>query len=269
MAAAVDMPEGVTETLIEAAEAAGRAALPFFRPGAQTTARIRYKHHNSPVTEADLAADAAARAVLSRRFAGVAVLSEEDEGPALRLGQDRALVIDPIDGTRAFISGRSEWCVSLALMQGGAPVAGVIHAPARGETFAAARGAGAWRNGATLPRRPAASPSPLRVTGPNRLLDEMTEHWPPTVDGETLKALAYRLVSGAAGSHDVAVATTGANHWDIAAAEIILTETGCALLGLTGARPVYIGGNPLHPALLAAEAALAARLIAALDSASV
>lgn len=250
--------------LTEAAEAAGRAAARFHRPGGQTSARIQYKHNNSPVTEADLAADAAARAVLTRHFPGVPLLSEEDQAPALRLGGGAALVMDPIDGTRAFMTGRSEWCVSLALMMDGAPAAGVIHAPARGETFAAARGAGATLNGAPLPRRPAQPPSPLRVTGPNRLLDELTEYWPPTQDGETLKALAYRLASVAAGRHDVAVATIGANHWDIAAADIILAETGCALVSLAGARPVYIGNDPLHPALLAAEGALGARLIAAL-----
>ena len=250
--------------LIRAAEAGGRAALAFHRPGATTSARIRYKHHNSPVTEADLAADAAIRAVLSAEMPDVRIQSEEDQDAPARLSRQPTVVMDPIDGTLAFIAGRSEWCVSLALMIDRMPVAGVIHAPSRQELFSAAAGHGAHLNGARLARRPAGTAGPYRVTGPNRLLDTLTDHWPPTTDGETLRALAYRLVSVAAGAHDVAVATIGANHWDIAAAQVILAETGCALRTLTGGWPVYNGADPVHPALLAAEDGLAARLLAAL-----
>ena len=255
-------PPDDLSALVEAAETAGRAAARFFRPGGKTTARIRWKGNNSPVTEGDLAADAAAKEVLRRRFPGVPVLSEEDAGP-IRLGDRRALIIDPVDGTRAFMTGRSEWCVSLALMEGGRPLAGVIAAPARRQTFAAWRGRGAFLNGERLARRPEATGGPLSVSGPNRLVDTLLEHWPPIRDGETLKALAYRLASVALGAHDVALATIGANHWDIAAADVILGETGCVLRSLAGAQPVYNDADPLHPALIAAEADLCARLIAA------
>jgi myo-inositol-1(or 4)-monophosphatase len=250
--------------LVAAAEAAGQAAQRFHAPGARSPAKVSYKASNSPVTEADFAADAVARKVLAQHFPDVPILSEEDEDGHGRIDHGRVLVIDPIDGTRAFIAGRSEWCVSLALLDAGRPVAGVIAAPARNEVFAAAKGLGATLNGQPLPRRPRKAPDPLRVTGPNRLIDTLTEHWPAMSDGETLKALAYRLVSVAAGSHDVAVATLGSNHWDIAAADIILAETGCCLLNLTGGRPVYIGPDPLHPALIAAEETLGQRLVAAI-----
>ena len=255
----------VLPVLVRAAEAAGRAAMTFYTPGATTRAKIRYKLHNSPVTEADLAADAAIRAVIAEELPQVLIQSEEDDGPPARIGPAPTLVMDPIDGTRAFIAGRSEWCVSLALFVGQKPVAGVIHAPARKELFSAATGLGAWLNGQPLPRRSAPVGRPMRLTGPNRLVDTLTDHWPASTDGETLRALAYRLVSVAAGAHDVAVATIGANHWDIAAADVLLSETGCALRTLTGGWPVYNGPDPVHPALLAAEGGLAERLVAALS----
>lgn len=256
------------DVLIRAAEAAGSAAMAFFRPGATTRARISYKAQNSPVTEADYAADDAIRAIISAEMPDVALFSEEMSDGTGRFTHARIVVVDPIDGTRAFIQGRDEWCVSIALLVKGAPVAGVIHAPARKETFAAVRGAGATLNGRPLPRL-APGTTPLRITGPNRLVDTLTEHWPATTDGETLRALAYRLASVAAGRHDVGLATLGAHDWDIAAADLILTETGCALRTLTGGSPVYNAANPVHPALIAAETVTAGLLLAALAEAGV
>lgn len=254
--------------LVRAARAAAQAAMPYFHAGAATSAKISYKTENSPVTEADFAADAAIRAVFAADMPDAIIFSEEDDETPARHDSARVIVVDPIDGTRAFIQGRDEWCVSIALMVDSRPVAGVIHAPVRGEMFAAALGHGATLNGTSLPRR-GATGSPLRISGPNRLVDTMTEHWPPTVDGETLRALAYRLVSVAAGQHDIALATPGAHDWDLAAAEVILAETGCQLRSLTGGKPVYNAINPVHPALIAAEAVTAGRLLAALAEAGI
>ncbi len=239
--------------------------MPFFRPGAATTARVSYKSSNSPVTEADFAADAAIRRAVAATLPDCVVFSEEAAGGEARFSGRRVIVVDPIDGTRAFMQGRDEWCIALALMENDRPVAGVIHAPARGELFAAARGAGASLNGRALPRR-GMPEMPLRVSGPNRLVDTLTEHWPPLKDGETLRALAYRLVSVAAGRHDIAVATTGAHDWDIAAADLILAECGCTLVTLTGERPVYNARDPVHPPLLTAPAVLAPMLLARLEA---
>ena len=254
--------------LLRAAHAGGAAAHHFFRPGSTTSARITYKANNSPVTEADLAADAAIRAVIAAEMPDATVFSEEAAGDTGRFSHARVIVVDPIDGTRAFIQGRSEWCISMALMVDGRLEAGVIHAPARGETFAAAAGRGATLNGRPLAHRQPKAGA-LRIAGPNRLVDTLTEHWPDLEDGETLRALAYRLVTVAAGTHDVAVATLGAHDWDIAAADIILRETGCSLLSLKGAKPVYNAADPVHPPLVAADAKTADHLIARLAEAEI
>ena len=262
-------PAHILDLLTRAAEAGGRAALAFYRPGETTSAQVSMKPHNSPVTEADYAADAAIRSVLTTELPDAAIFSEEASEAPERHSQRLVAVVDPIDGTRAFIQGGNEWCVSLALMADGVPVAGIIHAPARNETFAALTGHGATLNGVPLPRRDAADGRPLRISGPNRLVDTLTEHWPPTRDGETLRALAYRLVSVAAGRHDIALATQGAHDWDIAAAEVILAETACRMCSLTGERPVYNAAKPVHPALIAGEVRTVDRLVAALADAGV
>src|SRR5258708_32339177 len=91
--------------LTEAAHEAGAIALSFFRYGAQTSARVDYKAGGSPVTQADLDVDAFLRERLGGAFAGAGWLSEETEDDPGRLGQANVLIVDPIDGTRAFLAG--------------------------------------------------------------------------------------------------------------------------------------------------------------------
>lgn len=265
MIAPHNAPEAALPILIRAAEAAGRAAVAFFRPGTTTTARVSYKDNNSPVTEADLAANEAARAIIAAEMPDAALFSEEMADTSARFSHSDVVVIDPIDGTRAFMQGQTEWCVSIALMRANVPVAGVILAPARGETFTGAHGGGAFLNGRPLPRRMPAT-GKARITGPHQLLEQLAPAWPELHRGEIFRALAYRLATIAAGTEDVAVATRGAHDWDIAAAEVILAETGCVLRTLAGASTVYNAADPVHPALVAAEAATAERLIAALHA---
>ena len=109
----------------------------YFCPGAATPASISYKIGDSPVTEADFAVDAALKTILRAAFPRAGWLSEESEDDPARLACQTVLVLDPIDGTRAFMRGDPCFAVALALLQDGRPVAGVIHAPALGETFAA------------------------------------------------------------------------------------------------------------------------------------
>ncbi|MBL8588889.1 MAG: 3'(2'),5'-bisphosphate nucleotidase CysQ, partial [Methylobacteriaceae bacterium] len=138
------------DLLVAAADAAGRLVLPFFRHGAETTASIGWKGGQSPVTEADHAADAFLRERLTGEFPGAAWLSEETADDRVRLDAARLLIVDPIDGTRAFMTGDPRWAVCAALVVAGRPVAGVVHLPALGETYAAAAGAGARLNGAPI-----------------------------------------------------------------------------------------------------------------------
>lgn len=244
-----------------AAQAAGEAALRHYRPGANTTARVSYKEGGSPVTEADHAADAAIRDLLQAEAPDSVVYSEEAAHERLRFDNHRVFVVDPIDGTRAFMQGRNEWCVSIALMEDGVPVAGVIHAPVRGQTFEAASGYGAFLNGARLPHVGALAAGAIAVAGPKPLIERVLATEPEFAPSEPLRALAYRLACVASGSVSAAIASAGAHDWDIAAAEVLLAETGCQFVTASGERPVYNADDPVHPALVAAPPALVVRLL--------
>nr|WP_281409984.1 3'(2'),5'-bisphosphate nucleotidase CysQ [Rhizobium sp. G21] len=125
------------ELLREAAIAAGRVALGFFRNDVE----VFWKNDGaSPVTAADHAANDVLKARLLAARPDYGWLSEESEDDVSRLGASRVFVIDPIDGTRAFMTGRETWAVSAAVVEAGRPVAGVLFAPALNELYLADAG---------------------------------------------------------------------------------------------------------------------------------
>src|SRR5918994_4747839 len=113
----------------DAAREAGRIACRYFERGAKTTARIGSKHGGSPVTEADVAVDSFLKVELSAALPESRWLSEETADDFARLGARRLWIIDPIDGTRAFLSGHPDWCVAIALLIDGEPALAVLAVP--------------------------------------------------------------------------------------------------------------------------------------------
>jgi myo-inositol-1(or 4)-monophosphatase len=260
------------DCLAAAAREAGTLSFGYFRPGAATSAEVKAKLGGSPVTEADLAADALLKQRLSAAFPEAGWLSEETVDDAGRLTRRTLLIVDPIDGTRAFVAGDARWAVSVALVVDGRPVAGVVHAPALGETYAAARGAGATLNGARIA---AAQPSPgrrLSAAGPKHILQAMGARLGASVAVvPRVPSLAYRLCLAARGAIDIAAAAESSHDWDIVAADLLLEEAGGRLTDASGGRlmynrkqirrgPLFAAGEPLAPDLLAAfRAATGAR----------
>ena len=138
------------DLLLSAAREAGALALEYFNPGGRTSSRVMTKAGGSPVSDADLAADALLKRRLREALPDAGWLSEETVDDFERLSCRSLIIVDPIDGTRAFVTGDPRWVVSVALIVDQRPVAGVVFAPALDETYAAARGHGATFNGAAL-----------------------------------------------------------------------------------------------------------------------
>jgi myo-inositol-1(or 4)-monophosphatase len=250
------------DCLVAAAREAGTLALGFFRAGHATSAVVRSKHGGSPVTEADLAADALLKRRLSEAFPDAGWLSEETADNAERLERRALLVVDPIDGTRAFVAGDPRWAVSAALVVEGRPVAGVVHAPALGETYAAARGAGATLNGAAITASHAIDPLHLNAAGPRPILQAMAAKLGATVDiVPRVPSLACRLCMVARGTIDFAVAAEHSHDWDVAAADLLLEEAGALLTDGSGERILYNTPQIRRDALLAVPEKLAPRLL--------
>lgn len=245
---------------------AGEIALRFFRGGG---ARSWVKGDDSPVTEADIAVDSFLAENLPRLVEGSGWLSEETADTPERRERRRVWIVDPIDGTRAFVENRPEWVVSVGLVEDGAPVAGVVHNPCADETFVGLKGRGATRNGRALQIADNESLDGVVVGGPNSLLGPLKARG--VRHGPWLYALANRLVQVAGGGLGAAVARPNAHDWDIAAADIILAEAGGTLIGFDGAAPVYNRASTRHGGLIAAgpkRAQIIASALAAVEVAS-
>jgi len=239
----------------EAAREAGRIAMSFFGKNPE----VWLKTGASPVSAADYAVDHFLRKFLIGARPAYGWLSEETVDTPERLSALRTFVVDPIDGTRAFIEGRSTWCVSVAVVEAGRPLAGVLDCPARNEFFEAAVGGGAFKDGERIAVR-AAGPTPL-VAGPKSLFANADIPWPGDFRrGPYFPSLAYRVAAVASGDLDATYVKPNAHDWDIAAADVILSEAGGRIVDALGANLVYAGTDPRHGALVAGSGRLLERL---------
>jgi myo-inositol-1(or 4)-monophosphatase len=246
-----------------AALEAGALAMTFFRRNPSSWA----KAGGSPVTEADMAVDAFLRTELLAERPDYGWLSEETLDDPARLRRGTLFVVDPIDGTRAFIKGDPRWCVSLAVVRGERPVAAALYAPALDELFIASRGAGAWMGDGQLTVSERPSLAGARLAGPRgwlrteavqRLGADVQEHVP---------SLAYRFASVAAGRLDAAFASPRANDWDLAACDLLVHEAGGRVTELDGTAPRYNQEIPRHGSLAAASQTLLPVVLATMGEA--
>ena len=254
------MPESDLALLIEAAEAAGAIARRHF-DGAP---KVWDKPDGfGPVTEADLEVNDMLGAVLRAARPGYGWLSEESPDDPARLDAARVFVIDPIDGTRAFVAGQKSFAHSLAVVEGGEVIAGVVHLPMLDRVYAARAGGGATLNGAPIRASGREELVGARLIGPAAMLDP--RHWrggPPEVAREFRPSLAYRLCLVAEGRFDAMLTFRPTWEWDVAAGGLIAREAGAGVRDTTGAAPRFNRPKPLLPGFLAAAPGLEAPLLA-------
>ena len=239
--------------LRDAARAAGALALERRRRGLKITA----KPGGSPVTDADLAVDALLRETLTAARPDYGWLSEETADSPERLDRSRIFVVDPIDGTIAFMKNRPWWTVALAVIEDGRPVAAVVHAPALHETFEAAAGAGARLNGQPITASDITSLDDASVLADARLLEgpQWPEPW-PAMRFERRNSIAYRMALVAAGAFDAAIALTPKWDWDVAAGALIAEEAGARVSDHHGGAWRFNRPDPRQASLVCAAPAL-------------
>ena len=216
------------------------------------------KEGGSPVTEADLAVNKLLHDRLTSARPGYGWLSEETADDPARLTRREIFVIDPIDGTIAFLKNRPHFTICAAIVVDGRPCCGVVYNPISDELFSARAGAGAHRNGAAI-----------HVGSRDRLeacamLGDRTQFlqapWPP-MHVQNRNSVAYRLVLVADGSADASVSLTAKRDWDLAAADVILHEAGGLLTDTSGAALIYNRPVTKQASLIAANPALHAKVV--------
>src|SRR6202453_778093 len=251
--------------LVEAARLGGEIAMRDFASGEKTGARIDYKDGGSPVTSADLAVDRFLRARLRAEFPDAGWLSEETIDNAARVERSALVIVDPIDGTRAFAAGDRRWAVSIAFAVEGRIVAGVVHAPALGQTYAASLGRGATLNGAPIRASGRIGLAGARIGGPRPLVAALADAARvELLEEPKIPSLAYRLARVASGSLGGALAPANSHDWDTAGADILLSEAGAGLWDPQGRPLSYNRLETAHGPLAAAPLALLPELASAL-----
>ena len=218
----------------------------------QTSVKNWTKHGGSPVSDADIAVDNFLRARLKQLAPDCGWLSEETEDDLARLHAPRIWVVDPIDGTRAYLSGRTDWSISVALVENGRPVIAAIFAPMQDALYLASAGEGTTLNGIAATATPGANLDSIHAAGPKPMLERLANVAPSLVAEPKVFSLALRIARVAAGTLDLAFASSNSHDWDLAAADLLVHEAGGALTTFAGQRLIYNRAEPLHGALVAA-----------------
>ncbi len=253
--------------IVDAATRAGALAMQHF---GGDDLDVQLKDGDSPVTRADFAVDTFLRQTLTDARPTYGWLSEETTDADIdhRMAAPRTFIVDPIDGTRAFIAGHAIWCVSVAIVEAGRPIAGVLECPALGETITATLGGGAHSNDAPIAvRPPLATPC---IGGPRPLVNRLADRVPFAVERHThVPSLAYRLSMVAAGAMDATFVKPASADWDIAAADLIVHEAGGVLTDGSGRAPRLNARDPVKGMLVAGHPDLHGHLLAVVADAAV
>lgn len=242
------------DLIASAAREAGRLALAFRARGMKTWD----KGVGDPVSEADIAADTYLKNTLQPARIDYGWLSEETLDDRSRLSARRSFLVDPIDGTRAFLKNRPEFVVSIAVIEDGAPIVGVIYDPSADVLYDAIRGRGARRDGVPIQVSNHDQIAGARLIGdPGRLSDLRALG----AEAFTVNSFALRMARLAEGAADAVVAVRAKWDWDLAAGQLLVTEAGGTLTARDGSPIDYTGESAIQPPPLAAGPALHALLL--------
>jgi len=240
--------EDALKRIGEALEAAARALKPFV-PGA---VKADFKSGDDPVTEADRAVNRVLHETLLRD--GEGWLSEESVDDRSRLGKSRVWIVDPLDGTREFVSGIPEWCVSIAFVVNGRATAAGITNPATGETFLGSLGRGITYNGqiAQASRRQRLTGALILASRSEVKRGEWKHFGEAPFSVQPMGSVAYKLARVAAGLADATWTLTPKHEWDVVAGVALVEAAGGFVSTLADGQPRFNNESALMPGLIAA-----------------
>jgi len=225
---------------------------------------IRDKGYHNPVTTADHAADSRLKEILTEARPDYGWLSEETVDSPDRLSKERVWVVDPLDGTKEFIEGVPQFVVSIAIVESGEPVVGVLYNPVTKDIFTAAKDEGSFLN--DEPVRCVTKDNVSDMVILNSRSETRRGLWEPFANtfGElrAIGSVAYKLGLTAAGKADIFASLRPKNEWDICAGNCIINEAGGKLIDLNGnIRRYNQEYTIIEPGLIAGETEAVAKVM--------
>ena len=248
------------DLMTSAVREAGELALEFFGDSKNGT---WLKNDGTAVSDADIAVDRLLHKRLLANRSDYGWLSEETDDNPERLEKSHVWVVDPIDGTKAFLHNKPHWLVSVALVVDGSVQMGCLYNPVKDEFFEAVRGAGAKLNG-----------HPFQIEGqkdiegatiisaPGRF---KSHFWPtpwPEIESFIVNSVAYRMALVASNRADAMLTLSGKSDWDLAAADLLVREAGGIVSDHKGGQFTFNRENTRHPSVLVANPSLHEKMLA-------
>jgi myo-inositol-1(or 4)-monophosphatase len=247
------------DLLVDAVNEAGAIA----RAGFASVTKTWEKSKGNPVTETDLAVDRFLNERLRAARPDYGWLSEETADTPERLGARRVFIVDPIDGTLAFVKRKPEFVICGCVVEDGVPTAAAIYNPMTEEMFAAARGGGSTLGGERISVSARAELEGCRMLVARDVIGHPAwpEPWPPMDIGKRA-SIAYRMALVASGAYDAMMALSSKYEWDTAAGALVVQEAGGLATLHTGAPLAYNQPTPTHRSLVCAGPALHSAILA-------
>ena len=237
---------------------AGKLALKWFKKDPEQWK----KDDGSLVSKADIEINDLLNKLLKNKNPEFGWLSEENEDDKSRLNKKITFVVDPLDGTKAFLEGKKEFSISVAIVKNGLPVSGIVFSPSTDEMFEAEKNKGSWKNN-----------KKVIISNYNRLekckmiaFKPMFSHpawkepW-PKMDVENRNSIAYRMALVASGQYDAMMALNSKNDWDIAAGDLLISEAGGIVTLHTNKKIIYNIENTKKPSVIGTNKAIHEKII--------
>ena len=236
---------------IDAALDVARAVLEDYVPG---DVDVTFKNGDDPLTQADLAVDTALRTSLPSADEGW--LSEETIDDARRLECTRIWAVDPIDGTREFVAGIPEWCVSIGLIENGQPVAGGVENPATGERVLGAIGHGVTATGFDGSRSASGSLMSVAASRSEVRRGEWDLYRNAGIDIVPCGSIAYKLAMVAVGRFDATWTRSPKHEWDVAGGVALILASGGWVALDDGSDASWNQPHPVLPGIIGTRASV-------------
>lgn len=237
---------------------AGKLALKWFKKDPEQWE----KDDGSLVSKADIEVNDLLNKLLKNKNPEFGWLSEENEDDKSRLNKKITFVVDPLDGTKAFLEGKKEFSISVAIVKNGLPISGIVFSPSTGEIFEAEKNKGSWRNNkkVIISNYKKLEKCKMIAFKPMFSHPAWKKPW-PKMDVENRNSIAYRMALVASGQYDAMMALNSKNDWDIAAGDLLISEAGGNVTLHTSKKIIYNTENTKKPSVIGANKAIHEKII--------